>query len=419
MKISLPKPLLLGAALALLAPQALRAQEYFRTLATPEDLATVQVPTAEQEEKYNLRLGSNIGVNVAAGVALEFNDNINLAPNGQRKSDIIFRPSVEFDSAWRISDLNVLRFSLGLSYAKYFDHSQFDTRGVLLSPNSALELTVHVGEVSLTFRERFSYQEDPFDLPILSGVAVYRRFENQVGVQADWDINERIKLTAGYDHYNLWALDSQFQDLSRAVDTLYVKPTIVLGPNLSTGVSISGSFITFEHPGQNDGVGISVGPFVDINLNESTRLYAEAGFQEFTFDRGGSINDNGDSTSWYGRLEVTNRLSDNLTQHLSFSKNAEIGFGQNFYTLYHVEYGAEWKVNPSLSLDPTAFYEHYTTSGQGAETADRYGFALGARYVLTPSITLGLDYRFLLKDSNLPQLGYQQNLVLLSAFYSF
>ena len=43
------------------------AQEYFRTLATPADIATVVPPTPEEEQKYNIRVGENVGINVAAG----------------------------------------------------------------------------------------------------------------------------------------------------------------------------------------------------------------------------------------------------------------------------------------------------------------------------------------------------------------
>jgi len=406
--------------LVLLLPRVASAQEYFRTLDTPADIATVLPPTPEEEQKYNVHLGPTAGINVAAGVAVEYNDNINLAPSGQRESDFIFRPSAELDATWRISELNTLHFSLGISYAKYFNHSEFDTRGVLLSPNSAIEMTVHVGGIQITLRDRFSYQEDPFDLPILSGVVDYRRFENEASIQVDWPINEQIKLTAGYDHDDLWAFDNpQFDTLSRGIETVFAKPAYLLGPNISLGLDLSASYIHYYEVGQNNGWDFLAGPFLDIGITETTRAYIEAGYQDLTFDTGGPIDDNSNSNSWYARLQVTNQLSNYFSHHLIFSKNAELGFGQNFYSLYHLEYGADWKITPSLSLSPTAFFEYYKTSGLGSEQAERYGFALAARYVLTPSVTFGVDYRYLLKQSNLEGLDYQQDLVMLSMFYSF
>ncbi len=207
------------------------AQEYFNRIDAPEELAPVPASTdalapqnpSEKVDMSNLGAPTNNGngqnynmavggfqFGLAAGVGLEYNDNVNLATKGQRISDWAFRPSVTVDSNYAFNENTNLRFSLGASYAKYFSHSEFDTRGLLLSPNSILALTMHVGPVALTFRDRFSYQEDPFSEPTISNVAVYRRFENQIGVQADYAVNDKLTLTGGYDHYNLWTFDSEF-----------------------------------------------------------------------------------------------------------------------------------------------------------------------------------------------------------------
>ena len=77
-------------------------------------------------------------------MGIEFNDNIALSETN-RQSDFIFRPVLNIDSEWRISDLNTLRFNIGISYAKYFSHSEFDTKGVLISPTSELALTFFLG----------------------------------------------------------------------------------------------------------------------------------------------------------------------------------------------------------------------------------------------------------------------------------
>src|SRR5207247_102007 len=92
------------------------AQDYFRTLETPQRLQPVAPPLPEEEERYNFALGP-VRFNVAAGVGFEYNDNITLADSG-RKSDFILRPSLTLDGYWPLSELNTLRMSLGVSYAK-------------------------------------------------------------------------------------------------------------------------------------------------------------------------------------------------------------------------------------------------------------------------------------------------------------
>lgn len=407
----------------ILAPKLLRAQdEYFRELGSPRQTAPVVQLNPQEEDKYNLAFGP-LRFNVAAGVGLEYNDNITLSDH-DRKQDFVVRPSLNIDSVWNISELNTMRFSLGLSYAKYFSHSEFDTRGVLLSPNSELAFSVHVGNnVIVTLRDRFSYQEDPFDIPTVSGVATFRRFENLAGLQADWDVNPSVRLTGGYNHYNLWAHDKAFQSQDRAIDTLYVRPAWKVTPQVTVGADASVSFVQYTHDVLNDGTSFLLGPYIDVAVTDNTRAYLEVGYQNFSFDDNGAIRDTEDSNTFFIKAEIDNRLTENFSHRLSFSKTTEPGYTSNFYELYHVEYGADWKLTPSVVIDPVAFYEHYETSGGNnggfSEKADRFGAAIGMRYVLSPSLTFGADYRFILKDSNVPDNDYYQNLVLLSVFYNF
>jgi hemolysin activation/secretion protein len=84
-----------------------------------------------------------------------------------------------------------------------------------------------------------------------------------------------------------------------------------------------------------------------------------------------------------------------------------------------VEYALDWKKFDKTEISPTLFYEYYETSGQLPEQAHRVGAALGIRRYLTNSITLGLDYRFIYKDSNFDGFDYYQNLGFVSLYYKF
>ena len=413
------KTTLLGIAVVAAGLLQARAQDdYFRDLESPREIAPVVQLNPQQDEHYNLAVGP-VRFNVAAGVGLEFNDNVNLSDH-DRQSDIIFRPSLNIDTIWQLSDMNTLRFSLGMSYAKYFDHSQYDTKGVLFSPNSELAMTVLVGQVSITMRDRFSYQEDPYAIPTISNQAVFRRYENLAGIQADWDMNSVTHVTLGYNHYNLWAIDSPLLDeASHAIDTVFVRPSLKVGPTVTAGLDASYSYISYDQSTFNNGSSILVGPYVDWAVTDSTRLYLEGGYQDFLSDGGGSIGDVGDNNSYYIKAEIDNRLSEYFNQRLSFSKTIEAGYTSQYYELWHVEYAADWKLTPSLVFDPVLFYEHYRASGGVSENGDRYGTDLGLRYTITPSVTLGADYRFVLNNSDIPDSSYYQNLVLLSLFYNF
>lgn len=380
-------------------------------------------------------------MSVAVGGGIEWNDNVFLSDD-DRESDFVFRPLVNVDFMWPFSEYNSLTFSLGASYAKYFDHDELDSGGLLISPNSNLALTMQAGPFTITLKDRFSYQEEPYTISTLSNVPKYERYENQAGIEIDWPINEKTFLTFGYDHYNLWTASDEFSDQDHAIDTVYLRPSYQLTPATRIGLFASYSWINFDSDTRSDSGGIMVGPFVDIQLTEFVTLYLEAGYQSLTFDGTSTFDgdfesglnrgfkdlsdedqedfeDNSDSSTYYVKGQLTHTPNDIFEHGIIFTKTSELGFGTNFYDLYHLEYGATYKGIRNTDISPLLFAEYYETSGSFPEEAWRYGAAVGIRYHFTNSFTVGLDYRFLLKESNLEGGDYYQNLVFLSAYYRF
>jgi opacity protein-like surface antigen len=459
------------ALLALLKPAASHAQDFFRDLGTsrssggygpvtpseysyqdasPSGLRDLQpgqelaLPDEmEEADRYNFAIG-NFRFGMAVGVGIEWNDNIRLSESN-RESDFIFRPILNLEANWKMSDLNTLRFNVGVSYAKYFDHSDLDTDGVLISPTSELAFSFYVSNVKFTIRDRFSYQEDNYDVPQFSGGenggALYGRYENQIGLQLDAQLSQEINLAAGYDHYNLWANGNDFELQDRVIDTVFVTPGYQLSPGIKIGLNASYSWINFDSSERSDGTNLLVGPYIEWQITEYTNLYLEGGYQMMTFDGSSDFNndaidqldlsdedadsvrrilrDNEDSDNFYIKFEINNRPNDVFRHRLSYSHTTEIGFSSDFYDLDHVEYNAEWKPIAHTEIGPTLFYEHYTSSGSLAEEADRFGAALGLRYHFSNSLTLGLDYRYIWKNSNLEGADYYQNVIFASLYYKF
>jgi hypothetical protein len=411
------------------------ASEYTYTDTTPSGLRPLVSPDpAEETDKYNFAIGP-MRFTLAAGVGMEYNDNIFLSDKN-RESDFIIRPSLSIDTSWKLSETNTLKLGVELSYAKYLDHSELDTDGILVSPTSELAFTFEIGAVKVTIRDRGSYQEDTYDVPVLTNVVRYRRAENQIGIQADWAVNQNLTLVAGYDHFNLWTFDREFSADERSVDTFFLKPSYQLTPTINVGVVGAFSTINFKEDLRKDGTNVLVGPFIEWKLSEVMTLYVEGGFQDLSFDGSSSFDedfldgltadertlfrDDDDSSSWYVKFELNHQANDYFSHKLAGSKTAEIGIGSDYYDLYHIEYTANWKnFFAKTDFSPTLFFEHYETSGFGSEEANRFGAALGIRYNLTNSITLGLDYRFIWKDSNLEDADYYQNLAFLSIYYKF
>jgi hypothetical protein len=399
------------------------------------------VDEAEAESKYNFAIGP-VRMSIAAGVGLEWNDNITLSEDN-RESDFIFRPLISVDLMWPVTPEFTLELTVGASWAKYLDHSEYDSGGLILSPNSALTLGFTVGPLEITIRDRFSYQEDPYEILPLSNVARYQRYENQIGVEVSWAVNEKLTLALGYDHYNLWSTNDTFDSEDRSIDTLLFRPTYQLTPAVKTGLFASYSLVRFDSASRSDADVIMVGPFVDVQLTDYITLYLEAGYQsvkydgtstfdddyftrvnkdffdELTSDERALFADSDDADGLYVKFQLTHTPSEVFRHQLSFTKTAEIGFGSNYYDLYHLEYGATYTGIRATEISPSVFYEWYETSGSFSEEAHRIGVEIALRHQITNSLVVGLDYRFLLKDSNVAGADYYQNLVLLSLFYRF
>lgn len=416
--------------------------EYGYSDALPTGLTAVS-PSASgaADDQYNIAFGP-VRMSVAVGVGLEWNDNIALSQDN-RESDFILRPLVNVDFMWPITDQNTLRFSLGASWAKYFEHSEYDSGGLLISPTSELEFTFQLAAFEVTLRERFSYQEEPYQYATLSNVARYQRYENQAGVAIKWAVNEKLDLSFGYDHYNLWSKNETFSSEDHAIDTVFVRPTYELSPGFKLGLVGSYSWIDFDSSERSDGTNLMVGPFIDWDITPYVNLYLEVGYQALNYDgttnystgfyedvapelfdnlteeERALFNDSSNADDIYFKLQLTHTPNDIFEHGLLASKTAEIGVGTNFYDLYHFEYGFTYKGVANFDISPMIFYEYYETSGSFSEHAHRAGAAVGLRYHLTTSITLGLDYRFLWKDSNIEDADYYQNLAFLSVYYRF
>jgi len=384
-----------------------------------------------EEENYNMRIG-NLDFILAAGLGVEANDNINLSDH-HRQSDIIFRPELDIEGLWRISENNKIRFGVGFSYAKYMDHDEFDSDSILITPTSAITWSIRHGNFTFTVRERLSYQEDAFDQPLLN-VAHYPRWENQAGIEVDWAASEYTNIAVGYDRYDLWTKEETFKSQDHGINTIFARPSFQITPSITLGLSASLSFVNYKEDIQSDSTVFLVGPYIRWRISDVLSLYTEIGYERAEFDgesmielldpetghgTGKFVQDEEDSGSVYAKLELVHAPSENFRHKLIASKTTELGLGSNFYDLFHFEYTIDWKVREHTSVRPTIFYEYYETSGDFSEEAHRFGVALGIYQILSDHLTIGLDYRFLRKDSNLPNSDYYQNLGMLSIYYKF
>ncbi|MEP6808713.1 MAG: outer membrane beta-barrel protein [Chthoniobacterales bacterium] len=426
-------------ALALILPLSLasslvRAQDAIRPSLAGEATAEARRQSFDQIP-YNLLLGP-VRFRFSATAGIEYNDNINYA-EVNKLEDFIFRPQVNFNALWPITQLNTLRLDIGLGYAFYLDHSNYNTNAILLSPNSALSFDIFVSDFRINFHDRFSLEQDPIGEPGLSNVADYGRFQNTAGVSVLWDLNKAV-LTLGYDHYNFIATTSDFDYLDRNSDSL--TGSVSVAATSTTGIGVEGSYILtrYDQNFLNGSDTYSAGVFVETQITNNVKLRVAGGYQDIRSDSntvtfgpfppgvipGGAgfvtFADRANSDDYYVNLLLSHRINAALTHSISAGHESQLGVNSNYVRVNYVRHTASWNIINRTLLATELFYEDAEDSGGIVdEHLQRYGGGVSLGFQLTQHVTLGARYQYTRKDSDVPLRDYKQNRVSLDGTYSF
>lgn len=401
----------------LVAAPFARSQDAVRPSLAGEAAAEARQQDVERIP-YNLLVGP-VRFRFSATVGVEYNDNINLSQHDEREDDIIFRPQVNFDAIWPITQLNTLRLDLGIGYAVYVSHSEDNTNTILLSPGSQIAFDIFVGDFRINIHDRMSLQQDPISEPAISNTADYGRFENTAGISVLWDLN-KVQATLGYDHYNFIATNDQFDYINHNSEILSGSLSFAVASNTNIGVEGTGVYTYYDKNVLNDSKDASGGGFIETQLSSYLRLRLAGGYQWIGFDNGGLVNDQSDVNDYYANILLTHRLNATLSQSVSAGHENQLGVNSNSVRLNYVRHTITWNLVRNTLLTTEFFFEDGNESGGFIdEHFHRVGAAGTVGYQLTPHVTLGLRYQYTQKYSDSPGRNYIQNRVSLDGTYSF
>jgi hypothetical protein len=364
-----------------------------------------------------------------------------LSPTGpirittEAQSDVILRPQVNVNALWPITQLNTLKLDLGVGYAFYLDHSNYNTNGVLINPGSQIAFDIFVSDFRINIHDRFSLEQDPVAEVALSNVADYGRFQNTAGIAVLWDLNQAV-VTAGYDHYTFISTTSDFDYLDRNAEIF--SGSIGFTPSSTVTVGLEGSFVDtyYDQNVLNDARTYSGGAFLETQITSNLKLRVAGGYQKIDFDSGGLVNDPHNLSDYYANALLSHRVNAVLTQNLSVGHETQLGVNSNYVKLNYVRHTTNWNIFYHTLFSTELFYEDADDSGGSgllfqpipgvpninpfvAEHIHRYGGALTLGYQLTPHVTLGLRYQYTQKDSDQPLRDYRQNRIAFDGTYSF
>jgi len=377
-------------------------------------------------QNKNFKLGP-VYFAAAATLAIEFNDNVsNSATNP--KSDLIVSPGLSLDSAWNISEVNQLSFDLGIGYRKYLNNSELDSGSNFLdiTPDTRLAFNVFIDTLTLEFYDAFNYSIEATDAfardaqgNVITNVAQYGRFENQVGVMLAWDLND-LKINGELSRLDLFAQDAAFGFTERNTHTLSASALFLFAPNLTAGLLGSAKMTDYRENFQNDGITYSLGPQFTWQPTALIGVSGSFGYTLSQFDIGGGNGDTSDSNSIFWNLNIKHRAARYYSHSLGFSRSTRFGFVSNTTEISRVRYRAEWRMARAITFFGGVGYEfHNDSGGLSAEEFDRHVFDIATKYAHSSQVSSQIFYTFSTKDSSLSSRSFNRNRIVFSLQYDF
>jgi hypothetical protein len=120
-------------------------------------------------------------------------------------------------------------------------------------------------------------------------------------------------------------------------------------------------------------------------------------------------------STWYVGLDVTHKLTDAFSYSLSVGRELRLGVESDTVKAWHVRPGVNWAFIKDWSLAASFFYENgmlgSSIPGIPAEHYAWNGFDFGLAHNLTGKLSLGLNYRLTIRNSDFASREYTQNLV--------
>ena len=364
---------------------------------------------------------------LGASFSVQYNDNFN-ASGFNPLADEILTPGLDLKAAWQVTKTSRLTFGVGVSYAKYLHNSKYDQ--FRISPLSDVTFDIQGGDFVYSFFDKFSYSPPVTSVAALSGVSTYSVLENSIGARVTWSPDKRV-LQFGYTHSDTLSPGSapteadNFDYLDGSSENAYLRAGYRFFPKTQVGLEVSGSLGNRKAETQSDVSSISTGPYLEWQVRDSININARGGFVHSWFSPTQARPESLELDSYYSNLTLSHRLTDFVSHSLSGGHQIDPGVnaGSDYVESSSVRYNITWRFRPNTSLGGNASYVIGNQPGIGTgsrtEDFDQFGYGLNLSHNFTTRLSGSLGYTLYVRESNLPDRGYRQNLATLSFRYQF
>lgn len=390
------------------------AQDALRT-AVEGDRSYRQRKTPLVPRDDRLRAGP-VDFSVGVGYGLEWSDNVQLQSEDPQ-SDFIHSVHMDVGGVWRAKQASVLTFGVGVGYFKYMDRSDLDR--LIVSPDSEIAWDLEFKDLRVTIYDRCDYSEDVVSESALSGVASFARLDNVAGVRARWS-PEHLRVEGGYAHQNYVAESDTFDYLTRASEQVFGRLGLELAEKMSAGAEATASVTDYDDKERSDNLSVSLGPFVEWQVQQDLTVRLRGGYVYYTFDESSVGTKSPDLRDYYVGIGGQHRLTEFIMHEIDVQREVRQGVnrGSDTLALWSARYTLNWMFHTHARVFAHLQFEDGEESLYGVpENYQRSGGGLGVAVEPWRRLSVSVGWRLMTKDSDSEFRDYDLMLVSLNAGY--
>lgn len=271
-----------------------------------------------------------------------------------------------------------------------------------MQPGSSLVFERRLGDVTLSFYERFAARPDAAlsFFGQLQGTVLapfFAAMQNDLGTVLAWQPRQDLELALNYNQASSQALRSAGDSIgfnphddldvlaNRDIHSVLATFTWRASSSFSAGLRGGHAWTSHEEAFANDGRQWHAGLFAELRLPFRHHLHLEAGSQGMSFDDPGLVSflfppfplipaapvafvsNHGDSTdldaSPYAGFSLGGALGKRLSHQLTGGREAALGLLSNFVEARYVNYEVQARLWAGAAVNLSAFHEDLKDSG--------------------------------------------------------
>lgn len=363
------------------------------------------------QNQFGLGREPDLNFFLSPNTSIAYNDNVNISPTDQ-DHDWLWNSGLNLGWIWTGKQNQVVTLSTGASYLHYIREKR-DNR-FNITPGSNLSYDHYWDRTRLNLHNNFSYSTDPTQTGEISGQSQFGGYNNAAGVTINHSIGP-VLLNANYDHVNFISTESASNRNTRSSENAVLSSLFQILPYLSAGPEFSASWTRYEEGILNDSLNLSYGVAANLDVTPTLRLQARTGLTEFDFESTGSLPDPGTQSSVYFSLNLYHEITERLRQTLELGRSSRLGILSDITESDFLNYSLNWRIFNDFSTSLNASVNDSTQDSLLINESFRmYNASIGFNYRINDTYSTALTHRFALRESDLGNRNYTQNMITLS-----